>query len=77
MTTFLGNEGNASAGRASAHVLIRQVTLSVLVPVLDLFSPSPQSTGGRSSSIHGTGIPKMCDRPKPRNSTLTKKKDQL
>lgn len=40
-TTFLGSEGNACGGAASAHVLLCQLVLALLTPVLVSLSPLP------------------------------------
>lgn len=44
LTSFLGNEGNAGGGGASAHALLRQVVAAVLAPVLVSFLASSRST---------------------------------
>lgn len=68
-TTFHGNEGNATGGRASAHGLLRQVALAVLVPVWFHFCLCPRCTGGRLSSFHGSGCLQNVRRTQPTNTT--------
>lgn len=73
-TTFLGNEGYAIGDRASAHVLVRQAVLAVLVPVLVSFLTSSLRMGGKPPPFCGLSFSKTCDGPKPSKPIVTRKK---
>lgn len=54
-TPFLGDEGNASGSRASAHALLRRVVLVVMAPVFVLFLPLlGAQEEGDLKNVHGT-----------------------
>lgn len=60
---FFVNEEGANGEGASPNTLILQVALAVLAPVLISILASPQSTGGRPSSLHESVVSKTRNRP--------------